>query len=152
MTIITDEMRGQIGLETKPYVMPIDAADALRFADMIEADLPWLVDEVAARGGRYGGIVAAPTYLIVMRQLETRAIAALGIRIPFVNGVDGGSDWEYLEPVRPGDVITATARLADYQERATSFGATLFQIFEMVYRNQLDQVVVRQRDTRIFFS
>jgi acyl dehydratase len=152
MTVISDAMRAQIGLETAPYTLRIDAEDVLRFATMIEAGAPWLVDEAAARATRYGGLVAAPTYLIVMRQLETRAIAELGITIPFVNGVDGGSDWEFLEPVRPGDTITATARLADYHERETSFGATLFQVFEMVYRDQFDRVVVRQRDTRIFFA
>ncbi len=152
MTVISDAMRAQIGLETAPYTLRIDAGDVLRFATMIEAGAPWLVDEAAARSTRYGGLVAAPTYLIVMRQLETWAIAELGITVPFVNGVDGGSDWEYLEPVRPGDTITATARLADYYERETSFGATLFQVFEIVYRDQFDRVVVRQRDTRIFFE
>ena len=152
MSIITDAMRAQIGLETAPDTLRIDAEDLLRFAEMIEAGLPWLTDEDAAANSRYGSLVAAPTYLIVMRQLETRAIAALGIAIPFVNGVDGGSDWEYFEPVRAGDVITATARLADYHERHTSFGATLFQVFEMTYRNQLGQIVVRQRDTRIFYG
>jgi acyl dehydratase len=151
MTVITDAMRAQIGLETVPYSLAIEAGDVLRFAEMIEAGEPWLVDEAAAANTRYGGLVAAPTYLIVMRQLETRALGALDIRIPFVNGVDGGSEWEYLEPVRPGDTITAVARLADYQERQTSFGETLFQIFEMEYRNQLGHVVMRQRDTRIWF-
>jgi acyl dehydratase len=151
VTVITDEMRAQIGLETAPYGMKIEAGDLLRFAAMIEAGAPWFLDEAAARATRHGGLVAAPTYLIVMRQLETRALSALDVRIPHVNGVDGGSDWQYLEPVRPGDTITATARLADYYERQTTFGPTLFQVFEMVYHNQFGQVVVRQRDTRIFY-
>lgn len=149
--IVTDEMREQIGIESPPYSLRIDAADMLRFAAMIGAGAPWFLDEAAARATRYGGLVAAPTYLIVMRQLETRALAAVDIRIPFVNGVDGGSEWEYFESVRPGDTITATARLADYYERETTFGPTLFQVFEMVYRNQFGQVAVRQRDTRIFY-
>jgi acyl dehydratase len=151
VTVITDAMRAQIGLETAPYSMPIETGDVLRFAEMVEVGEPWLVDEEAAANTRYGGLVAAPTYLIVMRQLETRALDALDIRIPFVNGVDGGSEWEYVESIRPGDTITAVARLADYQERQTSFGETLFQIFEMEYRNQLGRVVMRQRDTRIWF-
>jgi acyl dehydratase len=151
MSIISAAMRAQIGLETAPYSLRIEAGDLLRFAEMIEAGEPWYVDEERARDSDQGGLVAAPTYLIVMRQLETRAMAKLDLRIPYTNGVDGGSDWEYFEPVRPGDTITATARLADYQERPTSFGATLFQIFEMTYRNQAERMVVRQRDTRIWF-
>jgi len=141
VSIISPEMRAQIGSETAPYSLEIEAGDVARFAEMIEAD-----------PAGPGGPVAAPTYLIVMRRLETRALAALDLRIPYTNGVDGGSDWEYFEPVRPGDTIRATARLADYQERQTSFGATLFQTFEMTYRNQFDRIVVRQRDTRIFFA
>jgi acyl dehydratase len=151
VTTITDAMRAQIGLETAPYSMRIEAGDLVRFASMIGAGDPWLVDEEAARATRYGGLIAAPTYLIVMRQLETQALAELGIEIPYVNGVDGGSDWEYLQPVRPGDTITATARLDDYYERETSFGATLFQVFEMTYKNQHGHIVMRQRDTRIFY-
>lgn len=152
VTVISDAMRAQIGLETAPYRIRIEADDLLRFAHMIEAGAPWFLDEVAARSTRFGGLIAAPTYLIVMRQLETRALAALDIHVPFRNGVDGGSDWEYLVPVRPGDVITATARLADYFERETTFGPTLFQVLEIVYRNQFGQVVVRQRDTRIWYQ
>lgn len=152
MSIITDAMRAQIGLESDPYSMRMEPGDMLRFATMVEAGDAWFEDEVAARASRHGGLIAAPTYLIVMRQLETRALGELGIRIPFVNGVDGGSEWEYLDTVRAGDTITATARLADYYERPTTFGPTLFQVFEIVYRNQFDQVVVRQRDTRIFYA
>jgi hypothetical protein len=147
VSIISPEMRAQIGSETAPYSLVIEAGDLARFAEMIEADVVG-----AGSPAGPGGSVAAPTYLIVMRQLETRALAALYLRIPYTNGVDGGSDWEYFEPIRPGDTIRATARLADYQERQTSFGATLFQVFEMTYRNQFDRIVVRQRDTRIFFA
>ena len=151
MTVVTDAMRAQIGLETAPYSMPVESGDLIRFASMIEAGEPWLVSQETARASRYGGLVAAPTYLIVMRQLETRALAKLDIRIPYSNGVDGGSDWEYFEPIRSGDTVTATARLADYQEHLTKFGQSLFQIFEIVYRNQYGHVVMRQRDTRIFY-
>ncbi len=151
MTVITDAMRAQIGVETAPYSLRIETEDLLRFARMIEAHEPWLVDEKAAASTRFRGIVAAPTYLIVMREIEARALAAIDLRIPLAHGVDGGSAWDYFEPVRPGDTITAVARLVSYTERATSLGETLFQLLEITYRNQRGQLAVRQRDTRIFY-
>jgi acyl dehydratase len=150
-TLITDELKSQIGRETPPYEFRVELGDVLRYSRMVGHPEPWYADERRARASRYGGIVAPPTYLIVMRNLEHKAFASIGITFPYPHGVDGRSEWDYLEPIRPGDTIVAVARIAEYHERDTRLGPTLFQVIESVYRNQFGEVVVRQRDTRIWY-
>ena len=115
-------LRDLIGFETEPYHHNVERGDMLRFAVASGATEPIYLDEAAARRGRWGGLVAVPTYLLVMRQLETQALEPLYAALPFARGVDGGSAWTYLEPIRPGDRITARARLADVYERDGRMG------------------------------
>ena len=64
-------------------------------------------------------------------------------------GLDGGSDWEYLEPIRPGDRITVQSRIADIRESEGRLGPMVFTTIETTYTNQFGQVVARQRATGI---
>ena len=147
----TDHVRANLSLEPKPFTARIETGDLLRYAEAVEASEPWFSNERAARASRYGTLIAAPTYLITMRGLLTQSLADAGYTRPLPNSVDGGSEWEYLEPIRPGDTITGTARIVDYVERETSLGPAQFQVIEITFRNQFDQIVVRERDTWIFY-
>ena len=145
---ITPEMRAQIGVETEPYSFDVEKGDMIRFAHSTGETNPIYTDEVAARASRYGGLIAAPTYLITMRILQ---IGLLTLPNPLPNSVDGGTEWTYHEPIRPGDRITARAHLADLYEKDGRLGRMLFQVVEIAYRNQFDQLVVTQRDVYIRF-
>jgi hydroxyacyl-ACP dehydratase HTD2-like protein with hotdog domain len=63
--------------------------------------------------------------------------------------LNGGNRFEYLEPVRVGDRITATGRIADVYEKSGSSGNLLFIIFETDYVNQEGHTVARLRGTAI---
>lgn len=143
---ITPEMRAAVGTESEPYTFEVEKGDIARYAQAIGDADPVFSDEAAARLTRYGGIVAPPTYLIVMRILEPRD---LKLRGPYTRSVDGGSHWKYLEPVRPGDRLTARVKLVDLYEREGSLGPMLFVISEITYVNQFGRVVATQRDTAI---
>jgi hypothetical protein len=151
MTLVTDRMRAQIGSESRPYSMLMEPGDMTRFSTMLRTGWPWPRDSDQQQIGKDDVIVAAPTYLIVMRPLEAAAFGELDSETSSMRGVDGGSEWSFLEPIRSGDVITGTIRVEDYMERETSLGPTLFQILDITYRNQHGRVVVRQRDTRIYY-
>ena len=145
---ITPEMRARIGEETPPYAFDIEKGDLLRFAESTGETNPIYVDEVAARASRYGGLIAAPTFLITMRILQARLQT---LDRPLPNSVDGGTVWTYHEPIRPGDRITGRARLADLYEKDGRFGRMLFQVVEIRYDNQFGQLVATQRDTGIYY-
>lgn len=146
---ITQAMSDAVGVESEPYTLEVEKGDIIRFARATGETDPLFLDEVAARKTRYGGTIAPPTYLIVMRPLQAER---LKLTSPYSKSLDGGTRWTYVEPIRPGDRITATAKLADLYEREGRLGTMLFQIVEIAYVNQFGQLVVSQRDTYIRYG
>lgn len=147
-SVVTSDVRAQLGLETEPYSFDVEAGDIIRFALAAGETRHEYTDEVRARATAAGGLIAPPTYLIVMRILQGHRLRLIN---PLPNSVDGGTVWEYGEPIRPGDRITARARLADVYEKAGRAGPMLFQVVEIRYQNQFGQWVATQRDTYIRF-
>ena len=101
---LTDELRKSlIGREGPGSSATVEAGHIRRFAEAIEDENPLWNDQVKARRSRYGGVVASPTFL--------RTISAAVPSVPELSSLtrvlDGGSEWNYFEPVRPGDTITA---------------------------------------------
>ena len=70
---------------------------------------------------------------------------------PFERRLDGGSAWEYFVPIRPGDRITAVARIEDINEREGRLGVMIITSTKTTYRNQFDQVVATQTGTSIAY-
>jgi acyl dehydratase len=146
---LTEEMRQQaIGTEGSPGVLEIEKGHIRRFAEAVGDPNPLFNDEAEARKTRYGGIIAPPTFLRSMRVGQPR----LPFEMPFTRRLDGGSEWEYFQPVRAGDRITAVARIADVRERqGRQRGSMFFQVTETTYTNQFGEVVATQRSTGISY-
>ena len=139
---LTDEMREQtIGVESEPTSMAIEQGHIARFAEAIGDDNP----AYTTGAPETGGIVAPPTFLRAMRGIRP----ILPFEAPFTRLLDGGSDWEYFEHVRPGDTITAVGRIEDIRERTGSIGQMLISTIKITYRNQHDAVVATQTSTSI---
>ena len=147
-SFLTEEMRQQaIGMESVPATMEVEKGAIRRFAEAIGDASPLWNDEVAARKTRYGGLTAPPTFLRSMRGVQVN----LPFELSFSRRLDGGSDWEYFQPVRPGDSITAVARIADLTERSGRLGTMVFMNTVTTYRNQFDEVVATQTNTLIAY-
>lgn len=147
--ILSDEQRQAI-LQWKgeTVVLEVEAGHVRRFAEAIGDANPLYSDEGKARRSRYGGIIAPPTFL-----------RAAGSTIPVVAAIaafdqilDAGSEWEYGEPVRAGDVITSEMGVKSVSTRNLAIGPSVFVVFEATYRNQLGEVVARQRSTLIRYK
>ena len=145
-TYLTEEMRQKaIGLESQPATLDVEKGGIKRFAEAVGDPNTLWSDEAQARKGRYGGIVAPPTFLRSVRLERLQ----LPFDVPFQRLLDGGSEWEYFEPVRAGDRITAVSRIVDISERSGRLGAMLFTVVETAYTNQLSELVATQRNTGI---
>ena len=139
---LTDEMREQsIGVESEPVSMSIEPGHIARFAEAIGDDNP----AYTVGTPDTGGIVAPPTFLRAIRDIRPE----LPFEIPFTRLLDGGSDWEYFQHVRPGDTITAVGRVEDIRERTGSIGQMIIATIKITYRNQSDAVVATQTSTSI---
>ena len=145
-SFLTEEMRQKaLGTESEPRTIDVEKGAIIKFAEAIGDENPLYNDEVAARESRYGGLIAPPTFL----RSALSARPELPFDVPFDRLLDGGSDWEYFVPVRPGDRITAVSRIDDINERQGSIGLMLIQTIVVTYRNQFDQVVATQTSTSI---
>ena len=142
-----EELKKSVGVESSPVTYTVERGDVARFADAIDDGNSLYHDETYATGSRYGRIAAPPTFLRSMRP-NTFGVSGEGL----LNHVlDGGSEWEYIEPVLVGDHITVTERVVDVVERSGRLGAMIFITREIRYVNQSDKIVALQRSTLITY-
>ncbi len=147
-SVITQEMRDIVGVESDPITSDVEQGAIIKFARAIGDSNPIYNDEEAARNSRHGGIVAPPTFLRSMRSPQIRDT----YETPFSANLDGGSEWTYFESVRPGDRISVTTKIADFNERSGRLGKMLFTIRQTTYTNQFGKVVAIQRSTGISYD
>ena len=139
---LTDEMRSQvIGVESEPTTLEVERGHVARFAEAIGDDNP----AYTAGTPQSSGVVAPPTFLRAIRDVRP----VVPFDVPFTRLLDGGSDWEYFEPVRAGDTITAVGRIEDIRERTGSIGQMLISTIKITYRNQAGAIVATQTSTSI---
>ena len=147
-SFLTEEMRQlAIGQESPPVTAEVEKGAIIKFAQAIGDDNPVFNDEAAARHSRYGGIIAPPTFL---RSVPVSR-AEFPFETPYDRTLDGGSEWEYFEPVRPGDQITGVSRIEDVNERTGRMGLMIIATYVFTYKNQFGQVVATQTNTTITY-
>lgn len=105
-----------------------------------------LQEFVRAVGGTWDGASVPLTFVVVAGHWRDQAamLRTLGLDIRRV--VVGGSEWEYLVPVVPGDRLRGARMLLGIEQKATMRLFTLETRFERV-RDGVSLVV--QRDTVI---
>ena len=134
VTSVLERLKERIGVDRPAGSATVEAGHLKRFAEAIGDPNPrWLAE-------------APPTFLV--------ALAPASYHVPeaeeFGKGwLNGGNRFEYLEPVRVGDQIIATTKLADAYEKSGSSGTLLFIIFETEFKNQHGRRVARLRGTAI---
>ena len=131
--IITPAMREAVGRAGTPRTAAIERGAIARFAEAIGDPNPAYPD------------VAPPTFL-----------RSLGGDVPDLPGaealprvLDGGSEWTYHAPVRPGNVITAVTTLEALAEREGRLGTMLIATYATDYTKEHGQLVATQRSTTI---
>lgn len=143
---ITDEIKQLIGIESKPLTRDVDRGLIRLFAQAIGDPNPLFNDEHNARKTRFGGMIAPPTFCrsLVKGHLLRLEIPSLPKRL-----LDGGSDWKYYVPIRPGDRITVVTTLVELHEAEGRTGTMVFTVVENRYTNQFDELCATQRLTFI---
>ena len=145
-SFLTAEMREQaIGTQSSPLTMEVEKGAIVKFAEAIGDDNPLWTDEIIARKSKYGGLIAPPTFLRSIRIDRPE----LPFDLPFTRLLDGGSDWEYFQPVRAGDLITAKNQITDLQERVGRMGLMIIMTNLITDVKQFQEVVATQTNTSI---
>jgi acyl dehydratase len=123
-----------------------------KFAIAVEDFNALWFDEEYAKQSRWGGLIAPPLYLITAHdgleagfELFVWCYENLD-KIPnFVETFEAETEWEFFEPVRPGDRIESDHCLADVYWKQGKTYRLLFLHGKTVLRNQKGQVVAHNR-------
>ncbi len=133
-TSVIDRLKARIGFDAPRSEAVVEAGHLRRFAEAIGDPNPRWREE------------APPTFLVALAPVMLHLAEAEEYGQGWLNG---GNRFEYLEPVRAGDRVTATGRVVDVYEKSGSSGNLLFIIFETDYVNQHGKLVARLRGTAI---
>jgi hypothetical protein len=164
---ISDAMRAAVGREYRRRTsFPVSRSDIRRWAIAVYYPEPppavfW--DEASAAAGPRGEIVAPEDFNPFAWMTASgpgddsgdpndpdNTEHQLGIDGPGLKfQLNGGLEVEYGVPMRPGDVITSVASVADYREREGRLGKMLFTVLQDVWTNQHGDEVRRARTTLI---
>lgn len=132
-TLLTPAMQAAVGSGGELQSVEIERGAIVRFAAAIGDPNPAYPD------------VAPPTFL-----------RAVGLAIPAMPDsdsvpriLDGGSEWTYAVPVRPGDIVSFATVLESLKEREGRMGAMLIANYRTDYINQRDELAATQRNTVI---
>ena len=80
---------------------------------------PFVWDEAAAAAGPHGSLIALPTFAAVFAMVPFgRAVVDPELGIDLTHVLHGEQELELLRPLRPGDVMTTTGRIASIQHKA----------------------------------
>jgi hypothetical protein len=133
-TSVLDRLRARIGQPGPSSEAVVEAGHLRRFAEAIgDPSSRWSEE-------------APPTFLVALVPVSMHMAEAEAYGKGWLNG---GNRFEYFEPVKVGDRITATGRIADVYEKTGGSGSLLFIVVETDYVNQEGRTVARLRGTTI---
>lgn len=153
-SVITDEMKKVIGVESEPTTIEVEKEPIRRFAEAIGDPNPVYYDVDHARKLGYRSIIAPPgfhpQYCFPLK--KSKAVAeGPRVRSPFTRSLNGGNEYEFFQPIQAGDVLTMTTRVSDIYERDGRMGKMLFIVTENVFRNQKKEMVLIMRNISISY-
>jgi acyl dehydratase len=153
--VATEELKKFIGKTDEPYIMEVEKGAIKRYAEAIGDPNPIYHDEEYARTSKHGIILSPPGFfgwpvksrphLSGVRKELLEAIMKAGYK----RLLDGGSEFDFLLPVRAGDIMAASTRIADVYEREGKAGKLIFAVTETTYINQNGDRVAKVRSTLV---
>lgn len=150
-SVITDEMRKAVGVESEPSVFEIEKAPIRRWAEAIGDPNPLYHDEEYAKKCGYDSIIAPPGFIAQYAFPVKSGRSSIRFSGTFTRNLNGGNEYEFFGTIQAGDVITATSKLVDLYEREGRLGMMLFRIMETTFTNQEGEIVAKARGTGISY-
>lgn len=157
-SLITPEMKSRVGVESEPWTLEVDKTQVRMFARSCQYTDPIFFDEEFAKSKGYRSIIAPPHYLgTAIYNPATSDPTFGGPRGGRREGnpklkriLNGGTDIEYFDVIQAGDVLTATSKVADIQERKGTIGTMVITTTETTFKRD-GKVVAIQRGTGIAY-
>jgi hydroxyacyl-ACP dehydratase HTD2-like protein with hotdog domain len=152
-SLITDEIRSWIGRETPSWTIEVSRLDVQRFAVATDDLNPLYLDEEKAKQSVYGGLIAPPLFYMAPltepkpeSELRHDGLPYEGKfpipPTPLPRLMDGGTDIEFFQPIRVGDVLTGRSKIVDLYQKEGRSGPLIFVVRETTFTNQQGAVVL----------
>ena len=153
-SLITNELRKLIDVSSEPIIFKVEEGAIQRYAQAIGDPNSLYNDPDYASKTRHGRLLAPPGFtgwpvkagIPTDKLFESLAKAGAPQRL-----LDGGVEFEFIDPVGAADVLTATTRIASITERETRLGKTMFTTVEITFVNQAGNVALKSQSTLIQF-
>ena len=129
----------------------VTAEHIAAFARALGDENPSYLDPSVAARGPFGGIVAPPTYPIafMIEAMSGGMDTFMELGLNFMTLVHGEQEFEYVRPIKAGETLTLTGRIADVYEKTGSNGTLDFVILETEARDTAGAQVFFSRNTLI---
>jgi len=148
-SVVTDEMRALIDVESEPWTVEVDATSVRMFARSCQYTDPVFYDEAFARSKGYRSLPAPPHYLgTPVYDPNAAPRGTHPLNIPYRRNLNGGTDIEYFDTIQAGDVLEARSKLTDLEEASGRLGPMLIVRSQTTYRRD-GKVVAIARGTGI---
>src|SRR5438094_8831982 len=140
MSVEYAKVREQFG---RPIGMRVEYGKIREFARAIKDD-----NSVFTRDDS----LVPPTFLMTVAHWTEGATSGglRAVKLDMRRLLHGELEFEYLKPIRAGDVLRVRSRTQDvFEKQGSRGGKMLFVLMESEYRNQRDEVVAYSRNTLI---
>ena len=141
--------KSYIGRTGAPVTMHVERGKIREFARAIKDDDPMYFDEAHA-GREAGGIMPPVTFLQTVTHWDNDGSSRVRVPFDLKRVLHGEQEYEFLEPIHVGDVLTAVSTVLDIYEKPGKRGGSMnFAVTETTYTNQKGRVVARAKHITI---
>jgi acyl dehydratase len=132
-----------IGVWGAEGTMRVEYGKIREFARAVKDDSPIYRDETRC--------LAPPTFLMAIAHwIGDLGATRSAVKLDYRRLLHGEQEFEYLKPIRPGDVLTFRSRTREvFEKQGKRGGKMLFVIGETEFRNARGEVVAYTRNTAI---
>ena len=137
----------KVGKEYAPIVWEVERGKIRELAKAVGDPNPIFQDREAAIKEGYKDTPAPATFLTVPMMWSTSMpFVITDLAINFMMVLHGEEEYEYYREIYPGDVITATPKIAAIEEKTSKSGRKMDMVtVELLYTNQKGEKVARAR-------
>lgn len=110
-----------IGREYEPTVYEIGREKMREYARAVGDESTMIMDNEMGRASGYGDCIAPPVFASVYNLMgAAQLFFDPEVKLNMAMLVHGEQEFEFHKPVKPGDVITTTGRIADILEKGNN--------------------------------
>ncbi|MGM9933125.1 MaoC family dehydratase N-terminal domain-containing protein, partial [Pradoshia sp.] len=118
-----------------------------QFAEAIGDNNPLYVDEEYAANTIYGGIIAPPSFPVVIGQDSGGAI---DLPLDYTRVLHGEQEFIYQRPIRPGYRLVCQMKVTDLYDREGKSGTMQFLVLDTEMKDESGELVAVSRTNMIY--